>query len=329
MAPEPASPPQVVRAAQKDDYYRAELQGTAGGALHNLLGARKWLEWRKEVELLTDLAYFSLTTLSGSQTLGEEYVNVVQVDPSARRVPSWRRRAALVWLQTVAPYLLDKALLHLEHELQAEGGSGGSGGAGRGGAGPGGRSPSVARAWVRRWVSPLTEQQKKTLLWIVPVLRQSLAALRRLHVAVFYIRGVFYHLAKRFAGVTYLQVRRLPGDDGGIRASYKLLGVVSLLHLLFSVGTRLYGFQRRQRARKEWKLHRGLSCRRSPAEEKGGLRSSLCTLCLEERRHATATPCGHLFCWECITEWCHTKAECPLCREKILPQKLIYLRHYR
>ncbi len=37
-------------------------------------------------------------------------------------------------------------------------------------------------------------------------------------------------------------------------------------------------------------------------------RSSRCVLCLEERRNTSSTPCGHLFCWECITEWCNTKA---------------------
>lgn len=30
------------------------------------LGAKKWLEWRKEIELLSDVAYFVLTTLSGN-----------------------------------------------------------------------------------------------------------------------------------------------------------------------------------------------------------------------------------------------------------------------
>uniref|UniRef100_A0A0E9WTM6 RING-type E3 ubiquitin transferase n=1 Tax=Anguilla anguilla TaxID=7936 RepID=A0A0E9WTM6_ANGAN len=49
------------------------------------------------------------------------------------------------------------------------------------------------------------------------------------------------------------------------------------------------------------------------------------------RRDGTppTTPCGHLFCWECITEWCNTKAECPLCREKFQPQRLVYLRNYK
>ena len=42
-------------------------------------GARAWMKWRKELDLVANFLYFGLTTVSGYQTLGEEYVNIVQV----------------------------------------------------------------------------------------------------------------------------------------------------------------------------------------------------------------------------------------------------------
>ncbi|NXG17416.1 PEX10 factor, partial [Grallaria varia] len=296
------------------------LRSGAGAALRGLAGARPWLQWRREVELLSDVAYFVLTTLSGYQTLGEEYVSIIQVDPSQKKVPSLLRRAAFIALHAVLPYCLEKALLHLEQELQAEAELS--------------RAPALPhrtflRSWIRGQVGQLTEQQRKTTSQVVYVLKQSIPLLHRLHLALFYIHGTFYHLSKRIAGISYLHFGGLQGQDQSIRSSYKFLGIISLFHLLLTIGVQMYSFKQKQRARQEWKLHRSLAHQKNTSKDKAAGRQSRCTLCLEERRHSTATPCGHLFCWECITAWCNTRAECPLCREKFHPQKLIYLRHYQ
>ncbi|XP_034074346.1 peroxisome biogenesis factor 10 isoform X4 [Gymnodraco acuticeps] len=330
----PANQSHLIRSSQKDEYYQSSLRNTANEAFQTLAGSKRWLDWRREIELLSDLAYYGLTTLSGYQTLGEEYVHMVQVDPTKHRVPSRARRSLFVLLHSFFPYLLEKVLVSLENELE--------GGGAR-------QRQAASRSWsleawlrrgVQRGVGLLPEPQRRACLPAVSVLRQALTLLQRLHVALFYLSGSFYHLSKRAAAITYLRVAGLQGDDGTIRSSYRLLGALSLLQLLITVSLQLNNYRKKQRARQEWQLHRNLRCtlpenthslnlHSNPqhTHSGGGPQGASCMLCLEERRHSTCTPCGHLFCWECITEWCNTKAECPLCREKFEPHRLVYLRN--
>uniref|UniRef100_UPI0037E83910 peroxisome biogenesis factor 10 isoform X2 n=1 Tax=Semicossyphus pulcher TaxID=241346 RepID=UPI0037E83910 len=290
----PANQSQLIRSSQKDEYYQNFLRNNANEAFQTVAGSKRWLDWRREIELLSDLAYYGLTTFSGFQTLGEEYVNIVQV------------------------------LVCLENELEG-GQESRSGVSRRQTASAWWSLESCLKRWMQQAVGLLTEQQRRACLPVVFVLQQSLTLLHRLHVALFYISGSFYHLSKRAAGISYLRVMGLTGEDGTIRSSYRLLGALSLLQLLITVCLQLNNFRQRQRARQEWKLYRTLSPQRT---QSSGSRAARCILCLEERRHSTSTPCGHLFCWECITEWCNTKAECPLCREKFQPHRLVYLRNY-
>lgn len=145
-------------------------------------------------------------TCQGYQTLGEEYVSIVQVDPTKRRIPSRARRALFVLCHAFFPYLLDKVLMCLENEL--EGGHESRAAVSRRQAASGLWSLEFwLRRWVERGVGLLSEPQRNACLPAVFVLRQGLTLLQRLHVALFYVSGCFYHLSRRMAGISYVSDR--------------------------------------------------------------------------------------------------------------------------
>ena len=51
--------------------------------------------WDKEIELFSHLTYYGLTTIRGSQTLGEEYVDIWQLGTGGMGLPSHRVYAVL------------------------------------------------------------------------------------------------------------------------------------------------------------------------------------------------------------------------------------------
>lgn len=201
----PANQSQLIRSSQKDEYYQTFLRNNANEAFQTLAGSKRWLDWRREIELLSDLVYFGLTTLSGFQTLGEEYVNIVQVDPSKRQIPTQARRGLFIFCHAFFPYLLDKVLVCLENELEGVQESR-RGVSQRQAASGWWHLESWLKRWMRQAVGMLSEPQKKMCLPVVFMLQQSLTFLHRLHVALFYISGSFYHLSKRAAGISYVGV---------------------------------------------------------------------------------------------------------------------------
>mmetsp|Transcript_46892 Transcript_46892/g.120930 ORF Transcript_46892/g.120930 Transcript_46892/m.120930 type:complete len:103 (-) Transcript_46892:1370-1678(-) len=47
-----------------------------------------------------------------------------------------------------------------------------------------------------------------------------------------------------------------------------------------------------------------------------------CPLCLHSLSRPACAPCGHTFCWRCISAWVADEEECPLCRSRLPAQSI-------
>jgi peroxin-10 len=330
------------------------------------------------------MLYFALTTGSGLQTLGEEYCDIIQASGRAGGSPSTLRRGALVLLQSIGPYLTEKALLPRNFDSTST---------------PNGLSTIINRSsneeatsstLLQTFRSHVNEQwqllyhtattlstslqthlldlvgpQGQTYLrQIQEFVRENGTALLRVHLALFYITGVYYQLSKRVSGIRYLYVGRVLQS----RPLYRALGVILLLQL--SITGAVWGAHRhgklgwiktlaerraqhakqgmrstapqhavllgedgeveggqKEEEGKEEKVTSSKLVSAPDAEAAGVSELKKCPLCLCQRTVPTATPCGHVFCWQCIAEWTTHKQECPLCRAEVAPPALVVVRH--
>jgi len=104
----PSKQPELMRAFQRDEEIRLTLRSSLLEALETFIKYRNILKWEDELLLTADLFYFGVTTLKGSQTLGEEYCGIA---PRVDGVfPRPLRRILLGMLSIVAPYLIKKVI---------------------------------------------------------------------------------------------------------------------------------------------------------------------------------------------------------------------------
>lgn len=353
-----ASSPDIIRAYQKDAYFRGRLLEQLHSILRSTYGTRFVHSHHNALTAWADLLYHGLSTLIGNRTLGEEYCDIVQVEDGIIKLPSLKRRAGYLLGSILFPYVLSRLL------------------------------PSLRRHIAVRLESSLSHSAKPTVRYIrdnLPTLT-SLAPIHALTLTIFYFSGTCYELSKRLFSLRYIFTRKPP--ESSARAGYEVLGVLLVLQLAVQGWLHLHQTYT-SLSKTSYEQVAGVSLVESGSavldsavevsldpnaysSNNALLLSALpdgtahqhtsssfiqqathtptleaplyhlqdqskmqwidseqqrkCTLCLEPMRDPSVTTCGHMFCWSCIGDWVKEKSECPLCRQTCLGRHILPLR---
>ncbi|KAF8926171.1 peroxisome biogenesis factor 10 [Dissophora ornata] len=217
-----ASQPDIIRANQKDAYYQQILKDQVKDAVRDIFGSRTQHMYQTEVDVFSDLCYYSLTTLLGTQTLGEEYCDIMQIRSSAGTFPSLARRSALVFWHVLVPYIYSRGAQELRRRTQPQ---------------------TQHRHAGHRLDATLSESEPKkepsaAMIKLKTFVHNWLPTLQKFfkthghsaHLAIFYFFGAYYSFSKRVTGIRYIFNRKLsPGEE---RSGYEVLGVLIVIQLV-------------------------------------------------------------------------------------------------
>lgn len=215
----------IMAAAEKDSQYIQDLNQRLTRLVSYFAGPQNRVKYLSAIGKLSATLYYTLTWLSDSKTLGEEYAQLEPVDVFSKTSPS--RFIRIVYI------------LYQVH------------------------------------IVPLLPKPVKALIF-------------PFHLLLFYKNGQYFDVVKRVLGI-----RMVGTNTKSLRAVHYCLLLFTLLNTLFDL--------------RDYISDKMTITNRSTLD---------CSLCKDKMSVPTVCPCGHVYCWQCITLWIQRLPSCPLCRQE-------------
>ncbi|KIW70670.1 hypothetical protein PV04_02915 [Phialophora macrospora] len=358
-----ATSPDILRTHQKDAYITGTISAQASTILRALLGARFAHKYSDATNQLSELLYLCLTTLLGNRTLGEEYCDVIQIEDDTLRLAGLGRRVGYIASVVFAPWILGKSLpalrrrlrskleWNIEHAKQRRKQP---------------TRALRAQEYILKHLDTLTSPQPIYALSLATFyftgayyhISKRLFGLRYVFTKQikpdeqrvgYEVLGVLLVLQMAVQSVlhvreTFLEATASTTSGGETKeeaSTSALVGPGIEMQLAGPLETGATPHKVLSSVPVPQSLLPGLSANTStPILDSPRYRldddetmvwipagqQRKCTLCLEPFRDPSVTTCGHVFCWTCVQDWVKEKAECPLCRQSVLSQKVLPLR---
>ncbi len=165
------------------------------------------------------------------------------------------------------------------------------------------------------------DKESKDLLKSISTCRQVMDTLQKLNSALFYLGYTPYHISKKLLGLKYLST----SNQDQSTSSLNVLGYLTLVNAAISAFVILRKNNTDNACADE---DTTVQSKPNSGALSGKTSSKKCPLCLELRKDASSTPCGHIFCWTCIHDAVRTSGECPLCKHNFHPSRIVLLMNY-
>ncbi|CAF1040333.1 unnamed protein product [Adineta steineri] len=289
---------EIIRSEEKDRYMISQLSKQLDELYTKLFGLNNFHIYQTYLHRLSEFLYYLTTTLSNRQTIGEEYICLIQYNPQKKQIPSLLHRLSMVFIRIFGD-LISKYIL----------------------------SSYIIKPLVEEYFHP-----KLSLQTIELICKFLLTFIERTHKIFFYLTGSYYNISNSLTRIRYLIYTRTTSESSSIE--FKLNRTMKFLSLCLCIQHIIESYLVLKQIALSITQHRQELDKKTDEENKIISEDSIsstdhvrCPLCYEFAisNVALIPECGHVFCWQCIHTWVIENQTCPLCKTNTMQSRIVHL----